>query len=55
MVLTIADGNVVHLENLDCLVQFGQRWRGAAVAALRTLRLNPPPGFEPISAALVKS
>ena len=50
--LCLADGNRVHFEAIGCLLQYGKHWRCTAVAALRTLGLEPPPGFEPIDAAL---
>jgi len=40
--LELADGNRVHLEKLDCLFSFGERWRGEATAGLRALGLDPP-------------
>jgi len=44
--LTLADGNRVHLDKLDCLLAFGERWRSEAAAGLRALGLDPPPGFD---------
>jgi hypothetical protein len=44
--LDLADGSRVHIEKLDCLFSFGERWRSEAAAGLRTLGLDPPPGFE---------
>jgi hypothetical protein len=44
--LTLADGNRVHLDGLDCLLAFGKRWRNEAAGGLRSLGLDPPPGFE---------
>ena len=41
--LTLADGNRVHLDKLNCLLTFGQRWRRDAAAALNVLGLAPPP------------
>ena len=44
--LDLADGNRVHLDQahgLDCLLAFGERWRGEATCGLRALGLNPPP------------
>ena len=29
----------------DCIIAFGQKWRGAAVAALKALGVDPPEGF----------
>jgi hypothetical protein len=46
--LDLADGNRVHLDKLDCLLGFGARWRGEAVAGLRALGLDPPADFEPL-------
>jgi hypothetical protein len=40
--LDLPDGNRVHFEPIDCLVMFGKRWRGAAIAALIELGLEPP-------------
>jgi hypothetical protein len=45
--LPLADGNRVHFgEERECLIRFGQRWRGEAVAGLRALGLDPPIEFE---------
>jgi hypothetical protein len=47
--LDLADGTRVHLDEahrLDCLLAFGERWRGEAVAGLRALGLDPPPSIE---------
>jgi hypothetical protein len=44
--LNLGDSNRVHLDKLDCLLAFGKRWRSEAAAGLRTLGLDPPPGFE---------
>jgi hypothetical protein len=41
--LRLHDGNRVHLDSLDCLLSFGERWRGEATAGLRVLGLEPPP------------
>jgi hypothetical protein len=30
----------------DCIIAFGAKWRGAAVAALQSLGINPRAGFE---------
>jgi hypothetical protein len=38
------DGNRVHLGSLDCIVRFGERWRGAATRALLAMGLQPPAG-----------
>jgi hypothetical protein len=40
--LDLPDGNRVHLQPIDCLLSFGQRWRGDAEAALLSLGLEPP-------------
>jgi len=46
--LTLSDGNRVHFDEENaCLIQFGRRWHDDAVAGLRALGLEPPPGFEP--------
>ena len=42
--LDLADGNRVHLDTLDCLLSFGERWRSEAAVGLRTLGLHPPAG-----------
>ena len=42
--LDLADGNRVHLDNLGCLLAFGERWRREATAGLRALGLYPPGG-----------
>jgi hypothetical protein len=44
--LTLADGNRVHLDRLDCPLAFGERWRSEATAGLRALGLDPPLGFD---------
>jgi hypothetical protein len=44
--LTLGDGNRVHLDRLGCLLRFGERWRSEAAAGLRALGLDPPPGFD---------
>jgi hypothetical protein len=46
--LNLADGNRVHLDKLDCLLSFGERWRGEAAAGLRAHGLDPPAVFEPL-------
>jgi hypothetical protein len=43
--LDLPDGNRVHLEPVDCLINFGRRWRGEADAGLVALGLEYPPGF----------
>ena len=48
-VLDLADGNHVHLDGahgIDCLLAFGERWRGEATAGLRALGLDPPADFD---------
>lgn len=43
------DGVRVHFDAArrdDCIIAFGQKWRGAAFAALQGLGLDPPVGFE---------
>jgi hypothetical protein len=42
--LDLADGARVHLDRLDCLLSFGQRWRGGATVGLRALGIELPPG-----------
>ena len=44
--LTLVDGNRVHLGTLDCLLSFGDRWRGEATAGLKALGLAAPTGAE---------
>jgi hypothetical protein len=45
--LSLADKNRVHFEEeRECLIRFGQRWRGEAVAGLQGLGLEPPEGFD---------
>jgi hypothetical protein len=44
--LDLADGNRVHLDGLDCVLRFGERWRREATAGLRALGLNPPADSE---------
>jgi hypothetical protein len=46
--LILCDGARVHLDGdrgVNCVTAYGQKWRGAAVVALRTLRIDPPQGF----------
>jgi hypothetical protein len=38
----LPDGNRVHFEPIDCLVNFGKRWRGDARKALIGFGLEPP-------------
>jgi hypothetical protein len=40
--LALGDGNIIHFEGLQCLLDFGQRWRDAAAAALQRMGLQPP-------------
>ncbi len=43
------DGVRVHFDAArrdDCVIAYGQKWRGAAVAALHALGVHPPEGFE---------
>ena len=40
--LTLADGNRVHLDELDCLLRYGARWRGSATRALVAMGLRAP-------------
>jgi hypothetical protein len=40
--LNLADGNRVHLDKLDCLLAFGERWRSDATRALVAVGLRPP-------------
>ena len=44
--LTLGDGNRVHLNKLDCLLRFGERWRSEAAAGLQALGLDLPEGFD---------
>ena len=44
-----SDGARVHFDGVrgvDCIIAYGTRWRGAAVAGLQALGLRPPEGFE---------
>jgi hypothetical protein len=43
-VLPLGDGNRVHLDTLDCVIAYGERWRDAATRALAAMRLPPPAG-----------
>jgi hypothetical protein len=46
--LVLCDGARVHLDGargVKCAIAYGLKWRGAAVAALRVLGLDPPRGF----------
>ena len=43
------DGARVHFDGargVDCITAYGTRWRGAAVAGLRAVGLDPPEDFE---------
>jgi hypothetical protein len=40
--LHLGDGNRVHLDNLNCVIRHGERWRRAATRALVELGLQPP-------------
>jgi hypothetical protein len=40
--LDLGDGNRAHLDKLDCLMRYGQRWRGAATQALVAMGLRAP-------------
>ena len=43
------DGARVHFDGVrgvDCITAYGARWRGAAVAGVDALGLDPPEGFE---------
>jgi hypothetical protein len=42
--LCLSDGNRVHLDQLDCLIRYGARWRAAATSGLAALGLQPPAG-----------
>jgi hypothetical protein len=42
--MDLQDGNRVHLDKLDCLLRYGERWRGAATRALVAMGLKPPAG-----------
>jgi hypothetical protein len=41
-IFDMGDGNQVHFDSLDCLIRYGQRWRGAATRALVAMGLQPP-------------
>jgi len=47
--ITLPDGNRVHFEPIDCILEFGRRWRGDARRALVALGLEAP-DFEEIGA-----
>lgn len=40
--LELADQNRVHFRAIDCLIRYGELWRGDAAQALATLGLAPP-------------
>ncbi len=42
--LDLGDGNRAHLDRLDCVIRYGQRWRGTATRALAAMGLHAPPG-----------
>jgi hypothetical protein len=42
-VLPLDQGNVVHIAMFDCVIAYGERWRGVATRALKALGLVPPP------------
>jgi hypothetical protein len=44
--LDLADGCRVHLADLDCLLDYGARWRRAAIRGLVALGLQPPAATE---------
>ena len=47
--MALSDGARVHFDavrRVDCIIAYGQKWRGAAAAALRELGFDPPQGFE---------
>jgi hypothetical protein len=47
--VSLCDGARLHLDGVrgvDCIIAYGHRWRSAAVAALQTLGVDPPAGFE---------
>jgi hypothetical protein len=44
--LNLPDGNRVHFEPIDCLIDFGRRWRSDAQAALIAFGLEVPTGEE---------
>ncbi len=46
--LALADGNRIHFdEENECLIRFGRRWHGDAIAGLRELGIEPPSDFAP--------
>jgi hypothetical protein len=40
--LDLADGARVHVETLNCVLRYGERWRRAATEALSAIGLEPP-------------
>jgi hypothetical protein len=47
--LALCDGARVHFDGVrgvDCIVKYGKKWRGPAVAALRVLGFEAPQGFD---------
>ena len=42
--LSMIDGNRVHLDEIDCLIRYGQHWRSEATHALVAIGLHPPAG-----------
>lgn len=42
--LSMIDGNRVHLDDIDCLIRYGQDWRRDATRALVAIGLQPPAG-----------
>ena len=47
--LTLGDGARLHFDSVrgaDCIIAYGTRWRGTAVAGLQALGIEPPEGFE---------
>jgi hypothetical protein len=47
VVLDLADGSRVHLNELNCLLRFGERWRSEAAAGVEALGLVPPARIDP--------
>jgi hypothetical protein len=45
--INLPDGNRVHFEPIECIIEFGRRWRGDARRALIALGVEPP-DFEEI-------
>jgi hypothetical protein len=48
--LVLCDGARVHLDGVrgvNCVIAYGKKWRGAAVAGLTALGLDPPSEFDP--------